>query len=80
LTNKNSAPVIAPYSKATMVDIGTKKMIFCSGALGVDDKGKLVSNEIEQQTKQALENLRSILENNNCSLNQVAKTTIFLTI
>ena len=62
LTNKDSPPVIGPYSKATMINIGNMNLIFCSGSLGVDSQGHLASNEIEGQTKQALENLKAILE------------------
>ena len=87
LTNKDSPPAIGYYSKATMINFGTVNLIFCSGSLGVDNKGNLVSNEIEDQTRQALENLKSILEyilflirNNNSSINHISKTTVFLTV
>ncbi len=52
--------------------------IFLSGQIGpVDDKGKELSG-IEAQTRQALENMKSILKEGGASLSDVVKVTIFL--
>jgi 2-iminobutanoate/2-iminopropanoate deaminase len=53
-------------------------LVFCSGQLGIDpDTGKLVEGA-EAQTRQALANLRAILDAAGSSLGNVIKTTVFL--
>ena len=48
-----------------------------SGQVGLAD-GKLVSGGTAAELRQALANLRALLEANGASLDQVAKTTVFL--
>ena len=63
LDSSKTPKAIGPYSKATRVEMGDKFMIFTSGSLGVDaTSGNLVSEDVVGQTKQALENLRNLLE------------------
>ncbi len=63
LDSNKTPKAIGPYSKATRIDMGDKYMIFTSGSLGADPTtGDLVTNEIAGQTKQALENLKNLLE------------------
>jgi 2-iminobutanoate/2-iminopropanoate deaminase len=63
LDSSKTPKAIGPYSKATRVDLGEKFMIFTSGSLGVDPQsGNLVSDEVVGQTKQALDNLKNLLE------------------
>jgi len=54
-------------------------LIFCSGALGVDAKFKLVEGGVGPQTRQAIANLEAVLAHAGASLSDVAKTTIWLT-
>ncbi len=68
---------IGPYSQAVRFD-AQKKLIYTSGQVALDTEGKLVSEEIKVQTKQSLENLKNILEDNGSSLDNVIKTTVFL--
>lgn len=66
---------IGPYSQAVRVG----ELIFCSGQTPLDPESmKLVEGEIGLQTRQALMNLRGILEAEGLSLNHVVKTTVFL--
>jgi enamine deaminase RidA (YjgF/YER057c/UK114 family) len=53
---------IGPYSQGIRVNLAQSDLIFCSGALGVDKKGNIVSDDIEKQTLQAIENLQTLLE------------------
>ena len=71
-----SAPsAIGPYSVATKLD----KLVFTAGQLGIDPAtGNLVAGGIEGETRQALLNLKVILEAANSSLENVLKTTVFL--
>jgi 2-iminobutanoate/2-iminopropanoate deaminase len=63
LNSSKTPKAIGPYSKATRVDIGGLYMVCLSGSLGLDPKsGELVSQDVGEQTKQALENMKNILE------------------
>jgi hypothetical protein len=63
IDSSKTPKAIGPYSKGTRVEFGDKYMIFTSGFLGMDPvTGNLVSDEITSQTKQALENLKNLLE------------------
>lgn len=55
------------------------EFVFLSGQLGLDANGKLVGADIEAQTTQALANVREILREAGCSLDQVVKSTVWLT-
>src|SRR5438105_1277226 len=73
LTPAAPSPV-GPYSQA--IDSGD--YIFCSGQIGTDPKtGNLVEG-IENQTKQVMENLKSVLAATNLDFSAVVKTDIFL--
>lgn len=54
-------------------------LIFCSGALGVDETFKLVEGGVDAQTRQAIANLQSVLATAGATLADVAKTTVWLT-
>ncbi len=73
----SSAPQpIGPYSQA----IRAGELIFCSGQVGLDPaSGKLVEGGVVAQARQALENLCAVLAAAGASMDQVVKTTIFLT-
>jgi enamine deaminase RidA (YjgF/YER057c/UK114 family) len=63
LDSSKTPKAIGPYSKATRVEMGDKYMIFCSGSLGSDPTtGNLISDDVGEQTKQALENMKNLLE------------------
>lgn len=74
LTDKAPAP-IGPYSQAITA---SGNFMFISGQIPLNAAGNLAGDEIEAQTIQVLENLKAILEKNNCSFSNVAKTTVFL--
>ena len=71
-----SAPkAIGPYSAG----VTTGKLVFTAGQLGMDPvTGELVEGGIQAQTRQALTNLRAVLEAAGTGLDQVVKTTVFL--
>jgi 2-iminobutanoate/2-iminopropanoate deaminase len=55
-------------------------LVFVSGQLGVDPKtGRLVSDDIAEQAKQAMENLVAVLRAAGSSLDKVVSTNIYLT-
>lgn len=66
---------VGPYS----LGIKTDNFIFVSGQLGLDPKSnQLVEGGIEAQVRQALENLKSLLNDAGYKLSDVVKTTVFL--
>jgi len=66
---------IGPYSQA----IRTESLVFTAGQAGLDPTtGELVEGGIEAQTRQALTNLKYVLEASDSDLNYVVKTTVFL--
>ena len=72
----NKAPgAIGPYSQAVKTDT----MVFVSGQLAFDPaSGELLTAEIQKETRQALTNLKAILEAAGSSLAQVVKTTVYI--
>jgi len=76
VTCENAPKAIGPYSVA----IATGCLVFVSGQLGIDsNSGTIVEGGIQDQTRTALTNLKSVLESAGSSLEQVVKTTVFLT-
>lgn len=53
--------------------------IFVSGQLPFSESGKILSKEVEDQTRQCLENIAHILSGFNADLSDVVKTTVWLT-
>jgi len=67
---------IGPYSQA----IRAGGLIFVSGQIPLDPAaGALVSGTIEEETARVMENIRAVLEAAGAGLEDVVKTTIFLT-
>lgn len=74
LADRAPAP-IGPYSVA----VRAGGMLFASGQVGIDPKtGDIVSGGIEAETRQALTNLKNVLEAGRSSPARVLKTTVFL--
>jgi 2-iminobutanoate/2-iminopropanoate deaminase len=53
-------------------------LVFCSGQLGTDPATGALAQGVEAQTRQALANLRAILEAAGSGMGNVVKTTVFL--
>lgn len=72
---ENAPKAIGPYSAG--VKIGG--FVFTAGQLGINpETGSIVNGGIETETRQALKNLRAVLEAGGSSLSNVIKTTVFL--
>ena len=73
-TEKAPKPV-GPYSQAVI----SGDLVFVSGQIPLDPQSsKMVEGNIEAQTVQVLETLKSILESANLTLEDVVKTSVFL--
>ncbi len=74
--NTDKAPAaIGPYSQA----IRTGNLVFVSGQLPINpETGAFPEGGIQEQTRQSLMNARAILQSEGLDLNNVVKTTVFL--
>ena len=70
----DGAPAVGPYSPA----VGAGDFVFVSGQIALDTGGKIVGYTPKDQARKALENLRATLEAAGLGLENVVKTTIFL--
>lgn len=68
------APLKLPFSEAVRVE----SMLYLSGAMGIDGTGKIVPGGIEAETRQALDNIRAVLERHGSSMDRVIKCTAML--
>ncbi|MCX7834065.1 MAG: Rid family detoxifying hydrolase [Ignavibacteria bacterium] len=65
---------IGPYSQA----IKAGDFIFTSGMIPIDLQGNVINGGIKEQTKTVLENLKLFLVDNNLTLDNVVKITVYL--
>ena len=71
----NAPAAIGPYSQG----IASGDLAFISGQLPIDPAtGNFAGEDIESQTRQSLENLKAILEENGMTMADVTKTTVLL--
>ncbi len=70
-----SAPAaLGPYSQGVVAG----GLVFTAGQLGLVPGDKALPEGVEAQTRQALENIRAIVEAAGSDLSRVVKTTVFL--
>ena len=75
ILSHNAPQPIGPYSQA----IKYNNILVISGQIGINPKtGKLIKNDIVKETKMVMENIKSILLESNCTLDNVIKCSIFL--
>ncbi|NLX92340.1 MAG: RidA family protein [Clostridiales bacterium] len=72
----NNAPAaIGAYSQG----IQAGNLVFASGQMPVDPAtGEVVSGGIAEQARQAIENMKAVMQAANASLDDVIKTTVFI--
>jgi 2-iminobutanoate/2-iminopropanoate deaminase len=76
IESKMAPKAIGPYSQAIRVG----EFVFVSGQIPIDpDTGELTGGDIAQQTDRALRNIQAILEAAGLSMQEVVKTTVYLT-
>jgi endoribonuclease L-PSP, putative len=75
VATKKAPAAIGPYAQANIVD----NLVFTSGQIPLDpETGAVVEGGIEAQTKQVFANLKAVLEEAGCGLEDMVKTTCFL--
>ncbi len=74
IKTENAPKAIGPYSAG----IQTGKIIYTAGQLGLVPSTGELANGVEEQTRQALQNIRGLLEATGASMDNIVKTTVFL--
>ncbi|MEK6725513.1 MAG: RidA family protein [Deltaproteobacteria bacterium] len=76
ISTDKAPKAIGPYSQA----IRAGGFIFVSGQIPLSpDSGEVVTGDIETQTERVLKNISAVLESAGSSMEDVVKTTVFLT-
>ena len=76
INTKNAPAPIGPYNQAVVIN-GT---VYISGQICIDPAtGNLKNKDIQEETHQVMQNLKSILQEAGISFSHVVKTTIFIT-
>lgn len=71
----NAPAAVGPYSQAIVAN----GLVFTAGQVPlVPETGKLIEGDIQAQTRQALDNVKAVLEAAGSSLAQVVKVTVYL--
>ena len=73
ITTEKAPAALGPYSQG----VKAGNLIFTSGQLPLNGSGELVA-EVEGATRQALDNIKAILEAAGSSLAKVVKTVVYL--
>ena len=74
-TSNNAPKPIGPYSQA----IKANDMVFISGQIAINPKTNLlIIDNIEDETKMVMENIKNILLECNCGFDDIVKCSIFL--
>ena len=75
ISTDRAPQALGPYSQAIRAD----GLIFCSGQIPIDPATNTIHAEtIEEQTRQAIANLKNVLEAAGSGLDKVVKTTVFI--
>jgi len=74
ISTEKAPAAIGPYSQG----IKAGNLVFTSGQLPINPVTGVMTETIEEQTKQSLENVKAVIEAEGLSLSNVIKTTVFL--
>lgn len=75
ISTRDAPAAIGPYSQA--VEAGP--FVFTAGQVGLDpETGELAGADVESQARRALRNLRAVLQEAGLGMEDVVKTTVFL--
>lgn len=73
--NKEENTIFGPYSQIVQIN----NLFFTSGQIPVNQKNKCIPNTISEQTKLVLQNIKKLLINQNLTIKNIIKITIFTT-
>ena len=76
IKSPDAPAAIGPYSQA----IKAGNTLYCSGQIAIDPKtGELVTESIEAETKQVLDNLGAVLKEAGMNYSDVVRATVYMT-
>lgn len=75
ISTEKAPAAVGPYSQA----VKTEQFVFTSGQIGINPLTGQLRLGIEEQTRQVLANLAAVLTAAGSGMEQIVKTTIFLT-
>jgi len=76
IKSPDAPAAIGPYSQAIKVG----NTLYCSGQIAIDPKtGELVTENIEAETKQVLDNLGAVLKEAGMDYSDVVQATVYMT-
>ena len=76
VSTPDAPAAVGPYSQAIL----TGNLLFCSGQIPLDPAtNTLINGDIKAQTAQICKNIQKILAAAGCTMNDVVKTTVFIT-
>ncbi len=74
VSTKNAPGAIGPYSQG----VESGGFLFTSGQIPLDAETGAMAEGIAEQTKKSLENVRAVVEASGAGMNDIIKTTVFL--
>ena len=75
ISTDKAPSAIGPYSQAVLVN----GMLFTSGVIPIDpETNTLVEGDVTVQARQAIGNLKNLIEASGSSMDKVVKTTVFI--
>lgn len=75
ISTPKAPAAIGPYSQAVLVN----GILFTSGVIPIDpETNTLVQGDVEAQARQAIGNLKNLIEASGSSMEKVVKTTVFI--
>lgn len=74
ISTESAPKAVGPYSQA----IRAGDFVFTAGQVGINPATGTLEGDVEVQTRQALENVKAILEAAGTDVSMVVKTTVFL--
>ena len=75
ISTPKAPAAIGPYSQAVLVN----GMLFTSGVIPIDpETNTLVEGDVTVQARQAIGNLKNLIEASDSSMDKVVKTTVFI--
>ena len=75
ISTPKAPAAIGPYSQAVLVN----GMLFTSGVISIDpETNTLVEGDVTVQARQAIGNLKNLIEASGSSMDKVVKTTVFI--
>jgi len=75
IITKNAPEAKGPFSQGII----ESNLVFTSGQIPLTTEGKLTEGSVEEQMNQIMSNLKGVLEEAGTSLNNVIKTTVYVT-